>query len=198
MHPSTRFVAYPAIVVALFLVSTRGDALPAAPGTPSVAVEVRVEREQVRIAADGRAVTYREPVQNASPGDVLVYTIRTLNVGDRPALHTNVEDPVPQGTILDPASVSTDGATVAASLDGGKSWQAFPAHLSVRQEDGTVREVLAPATSYTHLRWTFHDPLAPGDEREVLFKVRIQGATSHVAARPATPEMGNSTREVKR
>jgi len=94
--------------------------------------------------------------------------------------------------------VSTGGATVHASLDGGKSWQAFPASLSVRQEDGTVREVAAPATSYTHLRWTFHDPLAPGEEREVLFKVRIQGAASHVAAQPETPEMGNSAREVKR
>ncbi len=133
-----------------------------------------MEREQVRVEPDGRKVIYREPVENASPGDVLVYTIRAENVGDRPALHTNVEDPVPDGTVLDPSSVSTTRASVDASLDGGKSWQAFPARLQVRQDDGTVREVPAPAESYTHLRWTFRDPLGPGEEREVLFKVRIQ------------------------
>ena len=174
MHGVTRTAAAFAFVLPLVFASASTRALSVPPGKPSVAVEVRVEREKVRTEADGRQVTYREPVEAATPGDTLVYTIRTENVGDRPALNTNVEDPVPPGTTLDMASVSTAGAKVDASLDGGKSWQAFPARLSVKQADGTVREVPAPATSYTNLRWTFREPLAPGEEREVLFKVRIQ------------------------
>ena len=167
MHRST-------LILALVFSSLSAQALSVPPGKPSVAVEVRVEREKTRTEADGRTTTYREPVEAATPGDLLVYTIHTSNVGDHPALNTNVEDPVPPGTTLDMASVSTAGATVQASLDGGKSWQAFPARVSVKQADGTVKDVSAPATSYTNLRWTFHEPLAPGEERDVLFKVRIQ------------------------
>ena len=174
MNRSLRLAGRPAIAAVLLVASTVGWALSAPPGRPSVTVDVSVERERVRVEADGKTVTYREPVQDAAPGDTLVYTIRTENVGDRPALNTNVEDPVPPGTVLDPDSVSLGGAAVLASLDGGKNWQPFPARLAVPQEDGTVRQVPAPATSYTHLRWTFKEPLAPGEEREVLFKVRIQ------------------------
>lgn len=141
---------------------------------PKVDVTVGVEREVVRVSDDGDRVVDREPVDVARPGDVLVYTVRAVNVGDAPALSPRIEDPIPDGTVLVVESVDSAGATAAASLDGGRSWVGFPAVRTVRKADGG--EGIAPAApeDYTHLRWTIDGALPPGAGRDLSFKVRVR------------------------
>lgn len=141
--------------------------------TPEVAVSVTVEREVVRLDENGRAVTEREPVDVARPGDVLVYTLRAVNQGVAPALGTRIVDPVPSGTVLLLDEVPAAGAPDRASLDGGRSWQDFPARVQQLDASGRPRVIAAPAESYTHLRWDLLAPLAPGETRDVTFKVRV-------------------------
>lgn len=148
-----------------------GAALAAA---PRVEVSVRVEREVVKADASGRRVVERRPVDAASPGDVLVYTLVARNTGEGPAIHPSLEDPIPVGTELVVDSIDHDVASPAASLDGGKTWQAFPATVERRTDDGRVETVPAPPASYTHLRWTLSGPLGPGESKDVSFKVRIR------------------------
>lgn len=154
-----------------------GPALPAfasTPPAPQVEVRVQVEREVVRDVADGPAVTVREQVIGAGPGDVLVYTLAAVNVGETPALDARLFDPIPAGTVLLTDSVLPSGYAVEASLDGGTRWETFPAMVVERDADGVERRVAAPAESYTHLRWVLDGRLDPGQSREVSFKVRIR------------------------
>jgi len=164
---------------AVILIALTVVAVPAAPPAlavegPQVAVNIAVEREVTKTDADGQQVQYREPVDTAFPGDVLVYTLRAENVGNGPAVNTRLEDPIPQGTVLIPNSVLLDGAEVLASLDDGSSWQPFPVRIDHAGDDGAREKVPAPAEAYTNLRWVLAGNLDPGEHREVSFKVRIQ------------------------
>lgn len=150
-----------------------GNALAIA-ASPRVEVKVLVEREVVRTDAAGKKIVERKPVEVANSGDVLVYTLSAKNVGDAPALDAQIEDPLPSGTELMLDSLEDDGAAPSASLDGGKSWQPFPARVEVKTADGKVETVAATASAYTHLRWTLPGPLGPGESRDVRFKVRIR------------------------
>lgn len=146
----------------------------ATPGTPNVEVSVHVEKEVVKTDASGRPIVERKPVTAAAVGDVLVYTLRAKNNGDGPALSPRLEDPIPAGTILVLESLSAAGGALAASLDGGASWQPFPATVARTNAQGREERVAAPAESYTHLRWVLAGPLKPGEGKEVSFKVRVR------------------------
>ena len=98
-------------------------ALPAA-AAPAVDVSITVEREVTVVSDDGRRLVHREPVRDASPGDVLVYTLRATNVGSAPARNARLDDPIPPGTELIPESVTGEPAVIMASLDDGSSWGA--------------------------------------------------------------------------
>lgn len=141
---------------------------------PDVSVSVQVEREVSRVDDSGQTVTFREPVETAHPGDVLVYTLRARNEGGAPAFRARVQDPIPQGTVLIPDSVSLQPDEVEASLDGGSTWHGFPVLVGRTLEDGRVEQVPAAAEAYTNLRWVLNGELEPGDQREVSFKVRIR------------------------
>lgn len=140
---------------------------------PKVAVTIGVEREIVRTTEDGESEVALEPIEVAYPDDVLVYTLVARNTGDGPALSPRIEDPIPEGTELVLDSVETAGTVPSASLDGGRSWQSFPARVETVDESGQAVDAPAPAGAYTHLRWIFREPIAPGESREVRFKVRV-------------------------
>jgi uncharacterized repeat protein (TIGR01451 family) len=141
---------------------------------PKVEVDVSVQKEVVVQTPDGTRSVERRPVDVARPGDVLVYTLRARNAGDGPALGTTLDDPLPEGTVLLPDSVESGGSAVHASLDGGNSWGPYPLFVERAGSDGRVEHVPAPADSYTHLRWVLAEPLGPGQDTNVSFKVRIR------------------------
>ncbi len=145
----------------------------AGPASPKVEVSVTVEREAVRVDASGNRHVERTPVQIANPGDVLVYTVKAQNTGDAPALDASLEDPLPGGTELIVESLESGAAAPSASLDGGRTWQPFPAKVERRSAEGKVETVAAPPSAYTHLRWTLAGPLGPGESKDVRFKGRV-------------------------
>ncbi len=142
---------------------------------PQVSIAVSVEREITRTQPDGTQVVETEPVEEAVPGDVLVYTLSAHNSGATAAHGVRLQDPIPTGTALVLDSVgNADGVRVDASLDSGDSWQPFPARVRLTADDGQVQDVPAPPEAYTSLRWVLLEPLFPGETRDVRFKVQIR------------------------
>jgi uncharacterized repeat protein (TIGR01451 family) len=170
--PFARAIRLCLILVLLSPVLVDLENAPRAAG-PEVKVTVEVEQEIVREGADGAPTVERQPVGLASPGDILVYTVRAENFGDDPAFDPRVQDPIPQGTVLLPESVSR--INVTASLDGGANWEPFPVRVLVGEdENGEPLYQEAPPETYTHLRWQLDGPLGPGEAKEVSFKVRVR------------------------
>lgn len=141
---------------------------------PQVEVTIQAHKELVRVDASGKKTVELKPAEEAATGDVIVYTLHTTNAGTGPALSPRVEDPIPAGTVLMLDSLAKDGASIEASLDGGKTWQPFPASVTRKNAQGVEVTVPAPAELYTTLRWILNGPLQPGDGRDVSFKVRIR------------------------
>ena len=170
--------ARPLSFLRLVVLAATAPVLAAAPAPdtapPRLEVTVAVQREVTRVDVNGRSQVVLEPVKTANPGDVLVYRLRATNVGLAPAREARIDDPIPAGTVLVPESVPASGKNVHASLDGGKTWQPFPAMVARKRDDGQVERVPAPATAYTHLRWVLEQAVPPGQSAEVGFKVQVQ------------------------
>src|SRR5262245_14447312 len=167
--------ARPLSILRLFILAATAPVLAAAPAPdtapPRLEVTVAVQREVTRVDVNGRSQVVLEPVKTANPGDVLVYRLRATNVGLTAAREAKIDDPIPAGTVLVPESI---GKNVHASLDGGKTWQVFPATVARKRDDGQVERVPAPASAYTNLRWVLEQAVPPGESTEVGFKVQVQ------------------------
>ena len=159
---------------AVVLAMSFGLASAALATTPNVQVAIQAHKEVVTVDAHGKKSVSLSPAIEADSGDTIVYVLHAKNSGTGAAVDARIVDPIPTGTVLVLDSVKRDGHRVEASLDGGTTWQAFPATVTRMTAAGQQETVPAPAESYTTLRWVLNGPLQPGDGRDVSFKVRIR------------------------
>lgn len=137
-------------------------------GRPEVKVllSATVERENLKI-----------PVEKASivkSGEILDWTITSVNEGTAPARDYKAVGKVPAGTQFIAGSVKADGsATVTYSIDNGKSFWTQPT-IEEKQADGSVKRVPAPASLYTQIRYEWADPLQQNSKLDVSYKVRLK------------------------
>ncbi|MDH5389153.1 MAG: hypothetical protein OEY06_11995, partial [Gammaproteobacteria bacterium] len=61
---------------------------------------------------------------------------------------------------------------ISFSIDAGKNY-GNPEDLIVKDKNG--KEWTAKPESYTHIRWIYNKPLAPGEKGEVTFNTQIKG-----------------------
>jgi len=143
-------------------------------GQPHISVDVTVFHETTIRDAGGREERRLEPVRDTHPGDTLLYRIKCTNRGDAVAPTAQIVDPIPSGTRLVPASWSLPDAEFAVSVDGGKSFSAFPIRLPVRLASGEIIQKEVDHSAYTHVRWSATRPLPPGESREAAYKVVVR------------------------
>ena len=135
-------------------------------------IEIRTVAEvEVKADADLGAQVKREPAKKVAPGGAVIYTISAANKGQKPAGDVVVTDPIPEHMDYIEGSAVGAGARITFSVDGGKTFAAKE-KLQVRGKDGATRAALA--SDYTHIRWQFEKPLAPGESRSVEFRARVE------------------------
>jgi uncharacterized repeat protein (TIGR01451 family) len=130
-----------------------------------VALSAVVERDDTKV-----------PVEKASlvkSGEILNWTITSVNEGNAPANDYNAVAKIPAGTQFVPGSSSADGsAAVMFSIDNGKSFSATPM-VEERQADGSVKKVPAPVSMYDQIRYSWSSPLNEGEKLNASYKVRL-------------------------
>lgn len=125
-----------------------------------------VEREGERIAVD--------KVASVKPGDILDWNITSENQGSAPAHEYKAVGQIPRGTQLEAGSISSDGsAVVTYSIDNGKAFSAQPT-IDEKQPDGSIKQVPAPVSMYTQIRYEWADPLSQGSKLNASYKVRVK------------------------
>jgi len=82
-----------------------------------------------------------------------------------------IVNPIPEHMVFTQVVESPKTAAVSMSADGGAAYGS-PGDLSVQDANGEARP--AAASDFTHVRWTFQEPLAPGAEGSVSFKAQLQ------------------------
>ena len=140
----------------------------AASGRPEIKVALAgsVERGGARLALD--------KVDHVKPGEILDWQIVSSNEGTGAARDYKTVGHIPAGTVLVAGSASGEnGSQVTYSIDGGKTFSTQPV-IEERQPDGTVKQVAAPVSMYTEVRYEWSDALAPGGKLSASYKVRVK------------------------
>ncbi|HEY6802035.1 MAG TPA: hypothetical protein VI306_00520 [Pyrinomonadaceae bacterium] len=125
-----------------------------------------VEREGQRLPVD-QAGTVKS-------GEILDWSIVSENEGTAAAHEYSTTGIIPAGTQFVAGSATADGSTtVSYSIDNGKSFTNQPM-VDQRQADGSNKKVAAPVSMYTHVRYTWADPIAQGAKVNAAYKVRLR------------------------
>ena len=139
---------------------------------PKIELAITQAKEVVEVKGATRTVKM-VPVKEATPGDVLEYTLAFTNSGDEPAKDAVIDDPIPKGASFLPGTATSEGAEVLFSADGGKTFASttkvtYETRLATGQTD---KRVASPG-DYTHIRWIVKT-IPPGATGKVAFRVRV-------------------------
>jgi uncharacterized repeat protein (TIGR01451 family) len=134
---------------------------------PDVKIQLAaaVERNSAIVPLDNKTVV--------NPGEILDWTIMSENSGNAAAREYKTIGHIPQGTTFVADSARADGARTVYSIDKGKTYSAQPM-IEVKQADGSVKQVPAPVSMYTEIRYEWADPLASGGKLSASYKVRVK------------------------
>jgi uncharacterized repeat protein (TIGR01451 family) len=115
------------------------------------------------------------PAEEASPNDVIEYRLTYKNTGEEPVRNIFITDPIPAGTeyVSESAAAPANGE-VEFSIDGGKSFHAWPISLKRLDRDGNDREIEATPDMVTHIRWIVTDTFKPDGEITVSYRTTIK------------------------
>ena len=115
-----------------------------------------------------------EKVEKVSPGETLDWTITSENGGTAPAHSYKTVGQIPKGTTFVAGSATADGSTtVVYSIDNGQTYSVQPT-IDEKQPDGSVKQVAAPVSMYTQVRYEWADPLAADGKFSAAYKVRVK------------------------
>ncbi|PYS47494.1 MAG: hypothetical protein DMF68_15840 [Acidobacteria bacterium] len=115
-----------------------------------------------------------EKAETVNPGETLDWIITSENDGNASAHDYKAVGQIPRGTVLVAGSTTADGsASVVYSIDNGKSFSSQPM-IEEKQPDGSTKQVPAPVSMYTQLRYEWSDPLASGGRLQASYKVRVK------------------------
>lgn len=134
--------------------------------------EVRVQIAG-SVRRDDKAVSV-ETVEAVKSGEILDWTIDSVNSGTADAQNYRVVGQIPAGTTLVADSAKGDDQPqVTYSIDGGKTFAAQPT-IDEKQLDGTVKKVAAPVSTYTQLRFEWVKSLPSNAKLAAAYRVRVK------------------------
>jgi uncharacterized repeat protein (TIGR01451 family) len=137
-------------------------------GRPEVKVELNgaVERGGQRLSL--------ERAESVKPGEILEWRIVSSNEGSAPARDYKAVGHIPAGTSFVAGSAAAEsGSNVTYSIDGGQTYSAQPV-VEEKQADGSLKQVAAPVSMYTEVRYEWSDALAAGGKLSASYRVRVK------------------------
>jgi uncharacterized repeat protein (TIGR01451 family) len=125
----------------------------AATGSGALTTSMEAQRLVTEQGPDGRTVRQFVPAQRLEAGEQVYYTIRVRNPGQQAVSNIVVTKALPYGVDYVPGSAVGPACRVELSSDGGQTFFSGPGK-----------------GGYTHVRWTFQSPLAPGATALLRFR----------------------------
>jgi len=123
------------------------------------------------IDKNGKKTFKRTPVEKAVPGSEVIFTTTFENTIGKSASNIVINNPIPKDTEYKAGSAFGKDCEILFSADGGKTF-GHADELKVKDKEGKERNALPK--EYTHIRWTYKAPLAPGKSSEVGFRAMIK------------------------
>ena len=131
--------------------------------------------EAFRVVVTEEGVEDFLPADNARPSDTIEYRLTYTNTGDEPVQNIFITDPIPFGTeFVHPAATELAEGDVEYSIDGGKTYHAWPILVKKTNENGEEEMVEATPDMVTHLRWALNEPIQPNQGITVTYRTVIK------------------------
>jgi len=144
-----------AIVASVAVHAQRQNAAPA-----SARPQINIELSGV-VAREGKDVNVAD-AGLVNSGEMLRWTIVSKNEGQADALSHEAIGQIPAGTrFVENSAASELPASISYSID------------SAPQPDGTTKQVPAPVSMYTSVRFHWDNPLTAGSDRTASYQVRV-------------------------
>jgi uncharacterized repeat protein (TIGR01451 family) len=124
-----------------------------ATGSGPLQTRIAVQRLVTRERPGGETVRQFVEARRLEAGEQLYYTIRVTNPGQEPVDDVVVTKQLPYGVDYVPGSAAGPGCRIEFSLDGGVTF-----------------ERASGKGAYTHVRWIFEQPIAPGATALLRFR----------------------------
>jgi uncharacterized repeat protein (TIGR01451 family) len=128
-----------------------------------------VEREVMN--EEGKIEIKRLPAGKVVPGTEVIFSQRYQNISKETAENAVITNPMPEHMVYAQGSADGSGTRITFSVDNGKSYN-IPAKLFVY--DAAGRKYPARPKDYTHIRWTFENPLPSGARGAVSFRAILE------------------------
>jgi uncharacterized repeat protein (TIGR01451 family) len=143
---------------------------------PTVKLNLTAAKKSIVVKTEGKEqIEWSNLGEKAvvNPGDILRYTVSSVNSGTNAAKNLTITQPIPDQMVYQLKTASSaNQAKVTYSTDNGKTFVAQPI-IKVKTENGKTIEKPAPAETYTHIRWNFSS-LAPEAEITAMYEVEVQ------------------------
>ena len=139
--------------------------------TSTLTVKTDIKREVRTKGPDGKEQVKYETFREAKKDDVLVFTLTYTNGGnkaDQSGIMYNLQS---DSAFLD---ASGDNTVIQVSVDGGKKWATHPAYFQVTGPDGKTVQEPVPLDRITNVRWSFKQPVKPGQSGQVKLRIRVK------------------------
>jgi uncharacterized repeat protein (TIGR01451 family) len=145
----------------------------------TVSRALNIARPDVKVVISGSVqregkVVSLEKVEAVKTGEILDWSINSANQGSGDAKNYRVVGQIPKGTSFVAGSAKGDESPqVAYSIDGGKTYSAQPL-IDEKQADGSVKQVPAPASMYTQVRFEWTQTLAAQANLNAAYRVQVK------------------------
>jgi len=139
---------------------------------PAVRPEIKLNLAGT-VSRDGKTIAVAD-AGRVNSDEIIDWTITSVNVGTASAVSHEAVAQIPAGTSFVAGSAQSEvAAAISFSIDNGQTFSAKPT-ISVKQADGSVKEVTAPVSMYTQIRYQWDSPLSASNERKATYKVAVK------------------------
>lgn len=160
-------VSLGAALLGLILLPAVGFAEP-----QEVEIVSKAEVEVEKINEEGEKIVVRQAAEKVMPGETVIFTNTFTNKGEEPAENIVITNPIPAHMNYIDGSAFGAKAVITFSVDGGESFDR-PGNLRLPAADGSLI-LPAEADDFTHVRWTWTEPLQTQQTEEVGFRARLE------------------------
>lgn len=120
---------------------------------------------------EGMKIIKRVPAAKVIPGTEVVFTTLYTNTRKEDAEKAVITNPVPEHMIYKEGSAEGKETKITFSVDGGKKFD-LPENLMIKTKDG--KKVSAGPADYTHIKWSFINPIKPSAKGDVSFRAVLK------------------------
>lgn len=135
-------------------------------------------RPLVKVTLSGAVERNKENVSvekagEVKSGEVLRWNLVSENNGSAGAGDYKAVGQIPAGTVFVAGSTQAENSIVTYSIDGGKTFSQQPM-IEEKQADGSVKEVPAPVSMYSQMRFEAQKPLGVNEQIKASYSVRVK------------------------